>query len=218
LLSSTTACHVVVDKNISITPRGQAKTNLTVTSEDIEKHEALTDLVYIHTTIHPLCSIPLGESKTAGSGDHLLSIGFPGIDYGNPILYEGFLSGRFPHPPTAALAVINGKPLIPKYEIFKVQMPITPGASGSPIIDDSGKAIGVVSEVPVIWTQDLEKLTQVRNWNATMSVGGFDALKLLQQLSIVVREFDSPGSGYAVPLSYLKTTRGEVAPPVPSSH
>jgi S1-C subfamily serine protease len=198
---------VKVDQQISITPHGQAKVPLPSDSVDVDKRESSTDLAFIHTTVHPPCFIPLGDATQTATGDHLLSIGFPGIDNGNPILYEGFLSGRFPHPPIS-VGQVNGQGIVPHYEVMKVQMPITAGASGSPVIDDSGHAIGVISEAPILWTQDLENITRVAGGTGSgIRLSGYDVTKTLGELAVVVREFESPGSGYAVPISGLKSTR-----------
>jgi S1-C subfamily serine protease len=199
---------VAVDQHILLTPNGKPQVALDSTKVDVDLGESATDLVFIHTGAKPPCWIPLGDSAKTETGDHLLSIGFPGIDNGNPILYEGFLSGRFKHPPTSAVAVVNGQPVVPQYEVLKVQMPITPGASGSPVIDDSGSVIAVISESPMIWTQDLEGITRVAGKGSGVTLSGFDAVKILGQLALVVREFETTGSGYAVPISGLKSTRG----------
>ena len=200
------AFDVAVDQNIKITPHNQAAFPLPAAAVDVDLVESSTDLAFIHTNQQPPCWIPLGDSSKIGTGDHLVSIGFPGIDNGNPVLYEGFLSGRFKHPPIP-IAQVNGQSIVPQYEILKVQMPITPGASGSPIIDDSGRAVGVVSEAPMIWTQDLERVTQVASTGSGISLSGFDAVKILGQLALVVREFETTGAGYAVPISDLNPKR-----------
>jgi S1-C subfamily serine protease len=200
---------VKVDEHINIMLHGQQQSPLDSTKVDVDKNESATDLAYIRTGAKPPCWIPLGDSTKTATGDHLLSIGFPGIDNGNPILYEGFLSGRFRHPPSSVIAVVNGTAISPKYEVLKVQMPITPGASGSPVIDDSGQAVGVVSEAPMIWTQDLENISKLASSGRGSGVllSGFDTTKILGQLAVVVHEFETTGSGYAVPVSGLKSTR-----------
>ncbi len=204
-----------VDQHVSITPHGEAASLMAADNMDETKWESSTDLAFIHSKLTPPCFLPLGDAASVKTGNHLLSIGFPGIDNGNPILYEGFLSGRFKHPPIA-MATVNGQGIVPQYEVLKVQMPITPGASGSPIIDDSGHAVGVISESPIIWTQDLENITKVAGTGSGITMSGFDAVKILGQLAVVVREFESPGSAYAVPISGLLPTRGAV--PTVSKH
>jgi len=44
--------------------------------------------------------------------------------------------------------------------LMRVQMPITRGASGAPILSERDEAIGVISEIPIIWTQELQRLVQ----------------------------------------------------------
>ena len=210
---------VGVDQQMFITPHGQSRIQLPASEVDVDKNESSTDLAFIHTNAHPPCFIPLGDAKKVETGDHLLSIGFPGIDNGNAILYEGFLSGRFPHPPIA-MAVVNGVSIKPIYEVLKVQMPITPGASGSPLIDDSGKAVGVISESPMIWTQELENISRIAmgSRGSGVIISGFDTNKILGQLAVVVREFESPGAGYAVPISGLTPKRGATTTASMPSH
>ena len=85
-------------------------------------------------------------------------------------------------------------------------MPITRGASGAPILSERDEAIGVISEIPIIWTQELQRLVQSYAANGSGSgvfIGSFDTTKALAQLAWVVSEFESPGAGLAVPLSYL---------------
>jgi S1-C subfamily serine protease len=197
---------VTVDKEISVTPHDAEKVKLDSSAVDVDKQESSMDLAFIKTNIKPPCWIPIGDDKKADIGDHLLAIGFPGSDNGNPGLYEGFLSGRFKHPPNP-VANAGGIAITPNYEILKVQMPVTAGVSGSPVIDDSGKAIGVVSEIPIIWTQDLENISKVWQTNTGVRLSGFDVTRTLGELAVVVREFESPGSGYAVPISDLKPER-----------
>jgi S1-C subfamily serine protease len=199
--------NVDVDQHILLTPHGEPQVTLDSTTIDVDLQESSTDLAFIHTHKNPPCWIPLGDSSASETGDHLLSIGFPGIDNGNPILYEGFLSGRFKRPPISAIAVVNGVSIIPQYEVLKVQMPITPGASGSPIINDSGQVVAVISEVPMIWTQDLENITRAAGGDSGVRLSGFDVTRTLGQLATVVREFETTGSGYAVPISGLRPTR-----------
>jgi S1-C subfamily serine protease len=209
---------VAVDQKITITPQSATETTIDSSAVDVDKQESVTDLAFIKTKIKPPCWIPVGDDKQASIGDHLLALGYPGSDNGNPVLYEGFLSGRFRHPPQT-LATVGNLSIRPNYEVIKIQMPITAGASGSPVIDDSGKAIGVVSEIPVLWTQDLENISKVAQMGTSgIKISGFDVTKTLGELAVVVREFESPGSGYAVPISDLKPERAASQKPATSSH
>jgi S1-C subfamily serine protease len=200
---------IAKDKKITVRPNGESPIAIDSAQVPIDADESSEDLVRIHTNIRPPCWIPLGNSASIETGDHLISIGFPGIDNGNPILYDGFLSGRFVHPPIP-VGSLGNQPVIANYEVLKVQMPITAGASGSPVIDDSNHAIGVISESPILWTRDLENIATVTD--SGIKISGYDTNAILGQLATIVHEFESPGSGYAVPLSYLKPT-----PPVAGS-
>jgi S1-C subfamily serine protease len=209
---------VAVDKKVVVTPNGGHRTALESSQVGVDKLESSFDLTLIRTNIKPPCWIPVGDDTRISIGEHLLSVGFPGIDNGNPILYEGFLSGRFRHPPNTVVAVVNGQPIRPSYEVLKVQMPVTPGASGSPIVDDAGEVVGVISEAPMVWTEDLEKITRIAGVSSSgVTLSGFDVTKTLGQLALVVREFESPGSAYAVPISDLNSARaGDPKPATPS--
>lgn len=219
-----TASHVVSDKTFAQTPQGINMTvtvanQIVVTISDgtqsriprdrvdlSDLSEAADDLAFIKTGLKPKCFIPLGDPSSLKVGSHLISVGYPGSDNGNAILYDGFLSGVFPHPPRP-IATINGIAITPNYEILKIQMPITPGASGSPVIDDNGKAIGVVSEAPMVWTRDLANISKIAFTGSGVQISGFDTTAILGQLALVVREFETTGSGYAVPVSYLSKAR-----------
>ncbi len=86
-----------------------------------------------------------------------------------------------------------------------MQMPVTPGASGSPVIADSNMAVGVISEVPVIITNDVVQIAQafgnLQNRSSNVSLSGFDVTKIVGELAWTVQQFESPGAGLAVPTS-----------------
>ena len=86
---------------------------------------------------------------------------------------------------------------------MRVQMPITRGASGAPILSERDEAIGVISEMPIIWTQELVQSYAANGSGSGVFIGSFDTTKALAQLAWVVSEFEAPGAGLAVPLSYL---------------
>jgi hypothetical protein len=134
-------------------------------------------------------------------------------------LYDGFLSSRHPHAPIPVGAV-GLQTISTTHEIIRVQMPLTPGTSGSPVISDDNKAIGVVSEEPVLWTkqlQDFIALSRAPGFSGgevvTYSNGmTIDPTALLAQLAAIVHDFESPGAGLAVPTYYLKVAKDEGRP------
>jgi hypothetical protein len=87
-------------------------------------------------------------------------------------------------------------------------MPITPGASGAPLIADDDSVVGVVAEVPVAALDDLNKIMEAylssAPSNGRVIIGGFDTNKVLAEVAYIVMEFESPGSGFAVHISYLR--------------
>jgi hypothetical protein len=99
-------------------------------------------------------------------------------------------------------------------DVMRIQMPITAGASGSPVIASDDTAVAIVSEIPVIWTSELSRLIQTMKnspGGSGIMLSGFDTTVILAQLALIVKEFESPGAGLAVPISYLKL-------PVKSKH
>ncbi|MGA8026224.1 MAG: serine protease, partial [Bryobacteraceae bacterium] len=172
-----------------------------LTQEDIQR--AISDLVILRTGIKTTCFLTPNESNSEQVGQHVISIGYP-VSAPSGALYEGFVSARYKHL-LIPLAQVNNKPLYPTYDVIRVQMPITPGVSGAPVIADDNSVIGVVTEQPMIWFTDLNALIQVEravtnNFSATAS----DLPRLLAELALTVKEYESPGAGLAVPASYLK--------------
>ena len=165
------------------------------------------DLALISTGQPSKCHIPLGNPAGLMIGAHLISIGFPGVSP-TGVLYEGFLSAK--HSDVHTLGPVSNKPgevLQGNYDVLRIQMPITPGASGSPLIDDKNEAVGVVTEVPVLALADIQNLISTELSNGKdqpqLIIGGFNTNMLLAELSYVVTQFETPGSGFAVPVTYL---------------
>jgi|ERR1017187_5608954 hypothetical protein len=181
-----------------------------LTDDDVKR--ATADLAILHTGLRTPCYLKIGDSAGVAVGQHLIGIGYPS-SAPSGALYDGFLSAKYPHL-RIPVASISGKPIYPTYEVFRVQMPITPGASGAPIIADDDSVIGVQTESPIVWFNDLTKLID----DVQKRSGGFDSPisddpKLLAELAWLVREFESPGAGLAVPVSYLKPQEPREAKP-----
>jgi len=164
---------------------------------------ASTDLALLRTHNTTPCFVPLGNADALKIGQHIITIGHPALS-GAAVLFEGFISSKHRHLPTP-IGYVGSEPVLPQYEILRVQMPILAGASGSPVISDADEVVGVISEVPTVWTRDLQELVQKGLVPSGIQIGGFDTNRLLAQLALVVHEFESPGSGLAVPISYLRS-------------
>jgi hypothetical protein len=85
-------------------------------------------------------------------------------------------------------------------------MPITPGASGSPIITDSNVVGGIVSEVPIVLTRDVQRIAAAfgnKDVKSGITFGNFDLTKTVGELAWLVQQFETPGAGLAIPVSYL---------------
>jgi len=185
----------------------------------ITQHDAdlaVFDLALLKTDVRSPCFIPVGSSGTSRIGDPVIVIGFPGSS-ATGVLYEGFISSlQVATPTTIGQTEGTDKLCQVSMDVMRLQMPITRGASGAPVISAKDEAIGVVSEIPIIWTQELTRLVLAYAREGSGShvfINGFDTTKVLSQLSWVVSEFESPGAGIAVPLSYL----GAPARPLPAS-
>ena len=145
-------------------------------------------------------------------GRHVIAIAYP-LSVPSSALYEGFISARHQNLPIP-IATVNNKPIYPAYDVLRIQMPSTAGASGGPIIGDDGHVIGVLTENPIFWSNDLNALMQLEE----QPEGGSNAApsespKMLAKLAWVMKEFLTSGAGFAVPVSYLQA-QGQMPPPI----
>jgi S1-C subfamily serine protease len=222
-----TAGHVALNQTFSETPTGQianrieykpglrvrqsgnrttALPSLPRLTED-DTARALSDLVILRTGIETPCFLKLGKHpKDLEIGQHLIAMGYPESEpeAADSALYEGFVSARYRHL-AIPIAVVNGQPIYPNYDVVRIQMPITPGVSGGPVLADDNDVIGVVTENPTIWFNDLNSLIAYgQQTNGGFNAPVSDLPKLVSKLAWVTHEFLSSGAGLAVPVSYLE--------------
>jgi S1-C subfamily serine protease len=148
-------------------------------------------------------------------GQHVIAIGYP-LSASKGALYDGFINAKYPRLPVP-MAIVNGRPIYPAYDVIGVQMPLTPGADGGPMIADNGDVIGVITGGPVTWFNDLNALVQ-RELGADggLSEPTSDPQKLVARLAWVVQEFATSGAGFAVPVSYLERLDPNESPAPPA--
>jgi S1-C subfamily serine protease len=172
---------------------------------------ASSDLAVLRTGLKTDCYLPVDEDPAdTNIGRHVIAIAYP-LSVPSSALYEGFISARYQHLPMP-IATVNNKPIYPWYDVLRIQMPSTAGAAGGPIIEDDGHVIGVLTENPIFWSNDLNALIKLEE----PPEGGSNAApseppKMPAQVAWVMKEFLTSGAGFAVPVSYLQV-EGEQAP------
>jgi S1-C subfamily serine protease len=199
---------------LRIVQHGQASKQLVLPKlQGVDVQRATADLVVLRTGLRTACYLTLStHPEDTRIGQHVIAIGFP-ISAPSGALYEGFISAKYQHLPIP-MAIVGGVPIYPTYDVIRVQMPITPGASGGPIIVDDGDVIGVITENPTAWFNDLNSLIQYEQ----AQQGGFnapesDVPKMMAKLAWVVQQFVTSGAGLAVPISYLAASEPKASPP-----
>jgi len=214
-----TAAHVLFSRTYNRQPNGSLGITLALPAQTIVAHDgsavhvttgvltqrdidlASFDLALVHTNHQTDCFMEMGIADSVAVGQHVLTIGHPALS-GSAVLFDGFVSSIHAHLPIP-IGYVGISPVMANYQVIRLQMPILAGASGSPVITDGNKVIGIISEVPVVWTADLTELIQRGLAPSGVRIGPFDISMLLAQLALIVHEFESPGSGLAVPISYM---------------
>jgi S1-C subfamily serine protease len=148
-------------------------------------------------------------------------MGFPGLAWGSLAIYSGIMSARLKLDLIIG-ATSTGQPVKPENEFIRVQMPISPGLSGAPIVDDQNHAIGIISQAGAS-TRDIDLLIQLNHSNAfpeqppvvtpspqpgqQQVMVNLNVFSVMAQLAESLRNFSSPGYGDAVPIRYLRKER-----------
>ena len=153
------------------------------------------DLLVIPTDLTSRCYLTVGTSVGLQVGTNLIGLGFP-VTASTPVLYQGFVSGR------------GADFRTDQADLIRVQMPITPGASGGPIIGDDDKVVGVIDAEPLQFPDDVRRLADAySSGNAAIGnyqIGGVDLNKAIGEITFTITQDVAAGSGFAVPIEYLK--------------
>jgi len=228
-----TASHVIGERKFSRTPNSEVKVEMAVSpmwitnckgersqvsgdKVDNNPDAWLADVALIRTGAQTSCWLKEGDDRRCRPGERLIAMGFPGLSFQTLTIYTGIMSARLTtNLPTIILD--TGEPVPPPNEFIRVQMPISTGLSGAPIVDDENRAIGIVTNAGA-WTRDLDFLRSL------FRTGVFQALPapvptpqqpnavgysinlwaLTAELAGLFQDYASPGYGDAVALRYLK--------------
>jgi hypothetical protein len=229
-----TASHVLAERTFSRNPNGTIQVNLAVpsvlqlttskgehldvpaTKIDGNPDAWLADVAVLKTGSKPACWLREVDDRMSAPGEHLITLGFPGLSFQTLTLYTGIMSARLTtNLPTVILT--TGEAVPPSNEFIRVQMPISAGLSGAPVIDDENRVLAVVTNAGG-WTQDLDRLELAFRGGAfqnpppppaaqqspntmTFTLNG---MALTAELAGLFHDYASPGYGDAVPLRYLR--------------
>lgn len=228
-----TASHVLGQRSYTSLPDNKIKVDLAIPStfeitddkgtkttlraDQVEKNGDAwgADVALVKTGIKTNCWPASADDQSTIPGEHLITMGFPGIAFGSVALYSGIMSARLRLDYLVGLTN-TGQPVKPKNDSIRVQMPISPGLSGSPVINDENQVVGIVTNAGFS-TQRLDMLIQANRQHAfdafnpppAPPVAGqvqitFNVFEIVAELAETLREFGSPGYGDAVPIIYLR--------------
>lgn len=221
-----TASHVIARRIFISQPDGKIRTELAmpplftvieeqgrrtdVSAEKVEKNGDAwgADVAVIKSGIEAKCWLTTADAIPLHPGQHLITMGFPGLAWGSLSIYTGIMSANLKLDLVLGTTTA-GQPVVPKNEFIRVQMPISTGVSGSPVIDDENRVVGIVTLAGAS-TRDIDQLIQLNRLNAfAVPPAGpnqvtLNVFSVVAQLAESLRAFASPGYGDAVPIRYLK--------------
>jgi S1-C subfamily serine protease len=238
-----TASHVVGDRNFLVAQDSSVSIQLTGpdpflitlvngttrevrrSSIEVDGNAWSADLALIHSKIDTSCWLDSVDDRKVRPGDHLITLGFPGLSFQALTVYTGIRSARMTHN-LPVVILPNGLAVnSPVDEFVRVQMPVSPGLSGAPVIDDENRVLAVLTQAGG-WTQDLQNLTTLLHIGALQLPAppnqansptiNINVPAVLGQLANLFHDYASPGYGDAVPLRYLKQQPQQTQ--TPSSH
>ena len=193
---------ITIKKNEKITRSDGSVIDLpTQNFQQTDLDNATTDIAILNTGVKSNCFLKLDAdlSSKLQVGNHLIAIGFPG-SVPTGVLYEGFLSAR--HSDMHVLGPVTNSPdkVVQKsYDVMRVQMPITSGASGSPLLADDDSVVGVIVEVPLIALPDVQRIIQaylMSPQNGSVLIGGFNTNQALAEVAFMVQEYEVSRVGH----------------------
>src|ERR1051326_5143197 len=228
-----TASHVLGKRTFMSAPNGTLRADLavpetfTVVQQDgsstqvpaikVDKNgDAVgADVALIKSGISTSCWLATGDDTKLLQGDHLITLGFPGLAWGSLSIYAGIMSARLKLDSIIG-TTSTGEAVKPENDFIRVQMPISPGLSGAPVIDDNNKAVAILTSAgfSTMGIDLLIELNHAKAFEAAPQPGApaplpgqkqivLNPFSLLADFAENLRNFASPGYGDAVPVRYL---------------
>jgi len=189
----------------------------TIPSPPVDLHHAdnaTRDLAAIATGLATPCFIPLASAGRLHVGDPVVTIAFPPSAPSSG-LYLGFVATKDDEV-SNIVGVIDGtlETVLASRRLLRVQMPVSYGISGAPIIDEKGMAVGVAASTPLPWIEEYSRrIIAARDGSRmpTSAEAENSMSAVLAELASVARQFTSPGVLVAVPLAGLATPEGDAS-------
>ncbi|MGD0902310.1 MAG: serine protease [Terracidiphilus sp.] len=215
---------ISIPSTISITDSKGVRTEIPARSVEFNPDAWVADVARIKTGVSTSCWLREADDRGSRPGEHLIAMGYPGLSFQALTIYTGIMSARLR---TNLPTMINDKlAFTAPNEFIRVQMPISTGLSGAPIIDDENQALGIVTNAGG-WTEDLDHLLLAFRGGAFAtplpapapgrspnSVSfSLNSMAVTAELAALFHDFASPGYGDAVPLRYLRIPSKQNQPP-----
>jgi S1-C subfamily serine protease len=158
------------------------------------------ELAVLQTHKKTDCYIRLKTESTIQIGSHVMVIGYPALTFGSPALIEGIVASRFKSG-LASVADETGKEYVTGADSYAIQMPVTHGFSGSPVINDQDEAIAIM-DANGEWRNELNSLLQQAE-SESVSPANPNTNDYLAALTQLVHNNMNSGFGEATPVEYL---------------
>ncbi len=243
-----TASHVIGDRAFSRNPNNGINVAITipvvlfvtnskgdrmeVSGRTIEQNPDawVADVARIKTGTPTRCWLREADDRQSHPGEHLIIMGFPGLSFKALTVYTGIMSARLTtNLPTVILN--TGEAVQTPTEFIRVQMPVSTGLSGAPVIDDENRAVALVTNAGG-WSQDLDHLLLAFRGGAFETpppppnpnqppntiTFNLNSMALTAELAALFHDFASPGYGDAVPLRYLRKPQQQNQPSASPAH
>ena len=125
-----TSAHVIEGAKKIIVAYGEQKALAEIVAQDKQNDVAILKVYGMEKTIEPL---PLGDPRKATLGQAVSTVGFP-------------MPNLMGVSPKAGEGIINSLTGIQDdIRLFQVSIPIQPGNSGGPLLNEKGQVIGIIS-------------------------------------------------------------------------